>query len=55
MLLQDRYQNKKKPLTQETAKDLRQLLEAVEEQRQALEKMEKQGNQKDVFLGYLNI
>ena len=42
-----------KPLTQETAKDLRQLLETVEEHRLALENMGQPVNQQDVFLVYL--
>ena len=42
-----------KPLTQEIAKDLRQLLETVEEHRLALENMGQPVNQQDVFLDYL--
>ena len=65
-MLRDRYQNNRilrshvnaiavqKPLTQETAKDLRQLLETVEEHRLALENMGQPVNQQDVFLVYLN-
>ena len=65
-MLRDRYQNNRmilrshvnaiavqKPLTQETAKDLRQLLETVEEHRLALENMGQPVNQQDVFLVYL--
>ena len=65
-MLRDRYQNNRmilrshvnaiavqKPLTQETAKDLRQLLETVEEHLLALENMGQPVNQQDVFLVYL--
>ena len=65
-MLRDRYQNNliilrahvnaivvQKPLTQETAKDLRQLLETVEEHRLELENMGQPVNQQDVFLVYL--
>ena len=66
-MLRDRYQNNRmilrahvnanavqKPLTQERAKDLRQLLETVEEHRLALENMGQPVNQQDVYLEYLN-
>ena len=43
----------KKPLTQETDKDIRQLLETVEEHRIALENKGQPVNQQDVFLVYL--
>ena len=65
-MLRDRYQNNRmilrahvnaivvqKPLTQETAKDLRQLLETVEEHRLELENTGQPVNQQDVFLVYL--
>ena len=65
-MLRDRYQNihmilcahknaiaVQKPLTQQTAKDLRRRLETVEEHRLALEKMGQSVNQQDVFLAYL--
>ena len=65
-MLRDRYQNNRmilrahvhaistqKQLTNETAKDLRQLVETVEEHRLALENMGQPVDQQDIFLVYL--
>ena len=65
-MLRDRYQNNRmilrahvhaistqKQLTNETAKDLRQLVETVEEHRLALENMGQPVHQQDIFLVYL--
>ena len=65
-MLRDRYQNNRmilrahvhaistqKQLTNETAKDLRQLVETVEEHRLALENMGQPNDQQDIFLVYL--
>ena len=65
-MLRDRYQNSRmilrahvnaiavhKPSTEETAKDLRQLMETVDEHRLALENVRQPINQQDVFLVYL--
>ena len=65
-MLRDRYQNERmilrahvhaiatqKQLSNETAKDLRQLLETVEEHRLALENLGQPVDQQDVFLVYL--
>ena len=62
-MLRDRYQNNRmilrahvhaistqKQLTNETAKDLRQLVETVEEHRLALENMGQPVDQQDIFL-----